>query len=146
MPKPVLLKDIVDALEMQFDEVYSFLDLDTGQVEFMSHDELLAAEQDDDDDPEGELATRIAFLDRVVTLPTKREVHEWQIMSDFADSVQHRDTQDELLDAIHGAGVFRNFKNIIRRRGIEKSWHEFRTRAVTEIAVEWCRRHKIPWL
>ena len=36
MPATVRLNDIVDALEMQFDESSSFLDLDTGQVETVS--------------------------------------------------------------------------------------------------------------
>jgi hypothetical protein len=37
MPPTVLLKDIVDALEMQFDEYSSYLDLDTGKVETVSN-------------------------------------------------------------------------------------------------------------
>jgi len=37
MPVTVRLKDIVDALEMQFDDASSFLDLDTGRVETVSH-------------------------------------------------------------------------------------------------------------
>jgi hypothetical protein len=40
----VRLQDIVDALEMQFDEIPSFLDLDTGQVEAVSL-ELLHAQR-----------------------------------------------------------------------------------------------------
>jgi hypothetical protein len=50
MSATVLLKDIVDALEMQFDESSSFLDLDNGRVETVSHDLLSDAEEADDDD------------------------------------------------------------------------------------------------
>jgi hypothetical protein len=46
----VRLTDIVDALEMQFDESSSFLDLDTGHVETVSHDLLHEAEESGNDD------------------------------------------------------------------------------------------------
>ena len=40
MSATVLLKDIIDALEMQFEESSSFLDLDTGRVETVPNDLL----------------------------------------------------------------------------------------------------------
>ena len=44
MPATVRLKEIVDALEMQFDESSAFLDLDFGRVETVSHALLRDAE------------------------------------------------------------------------------------------------------
>src|ERR1017187_6376897 len=89
MSATVLLKDIVDALEMVSDEFLSFLDLDTGEVETV-HRELLgrAEECADDEEPdlpawqdeEWEVAKRIVFSDRFRKLPTKFEVHQWAIM------------------------------------------------------------------
>jgi hypothetical protein len=53
MPATVRLNDIVDALEMQFDESSSFLDRDTGQVEIVSHVLLREAEESGDaEEPE----------------------------------------------------------------------------------------------
>jgi hypothetical protein len=90
MPATVRLSGIVDALEMQFDESYSFLDLDTGQLETVSRDLLCAAEAPDDEDEEPdlpdsqdrewEIAKRIVSTGRYRKLPTKFEVHEWAIM------------------------------------------------------------------
>ena len=67
MPATARLSDIVDALQMQFDESPSILDLDTGEVETVSRDLLLQAEESSDDEPdlplwqrpEWELAKRI---------------------------------------------------------------------------------------
>jgi hypothetical protein len=95
MPASVLLKDIVDALEMQFDESLSFLDLDTGQVETVSL-ELLSAAEESDEEPdlpdwqegEWEIAKRIVSSDRFVKLPNKFDIHEWSIMEEFAHSVE----------------------------------------------------------
>ncbi len=52
MPATVRLKDIVDALEMQFDESSAFFDLDSGQVETVSHALLRAAEDSGDEEPD----------------------------------------------------------------------------------------------
>src|ERR1039458_1371901 len=97
MAVTVQLKDIVDALEMQFDEASSYLDLDTGKVETVSKDLLSEAEESDDGEqpdlpdwqkPEWEIAKRIVSTDRFKSLPTKYDVHEWEIMREFADSVE----------------------------------------------------------
>src|SRR6266851_2756391 len=110
MSATVRLKDIVDELEMQSDECPSFLDLDTGEVHTVSLDLVHEAEESEDDedteddDEEWKMAKRIAFLDRVLKLPTKFDVHEWNIMQEFSDSVRRDRIREELLDAIHGPG------------------------------------------
>src|ERR1017187_25681 len=145
MAVTVQLKDIVEALEMQLDESSSYLDLDSGKVETVSHDLLSAAEESDEEPdlpdwqkPEWEIAKRIVSTDRFKGLPTKYDVHEWEIMRDFADTVESEKVGEELLNAIHGAGAFRYFKDTVRRRGIETKWFEFRDEALKEIAREWC--------
>jgi hypothetical protein len=80
---------------MQFEERPSFANLDSGEVVSVSRD-LLRDEDEELDIPawqEGEwtLARRIAFhFDRFERLPSKYNVHEWDIMSRFADSVKDR--------------------------------------------------------
>jgi hypothetical protein len=149
----VLLRDIVDALEMQFDESSSFLDLDTGQIETVSKDLLSEAAEPDAEEPdlpdwqtkEWETAKRIISTDRFFVLPTKFDVHEWEIMQEFANSVESDQVRNELLNAIHGRGAFRFFKDTVRRRSIEPVWFEFRTAALRQIAIDWCEEHHISW-
>jgi len=90
MPATVRLSDVIDAMEMQFDESSSFLDCDTGQVETVSEALLQEAEAgvEEPDLPawqkgEWEIAKRIVSTNRFQRLPTKFEVHEWSIMQDF---------------------------------------------------------------
>jgi len=156
MPANVLLKDIVEQLEIQFDERPSFVDLDTGEVHSVSQDLLHDAENAESEDEELDipdwqqdewtLAKRIAFhFDKFKRLPSKYDVHEWDIMGRFADSVQDRRIANELADAIHGAGAFRMFKSTIRRLKIEQQWYDFHQGALEEIARGWCEDHAIPW-
>jgi hypothetical protein len=154
MPATVRLTDIVDALEMQLDESSSYLDRDTGQVETISHDVLSAAEESgDDEEPdlpawqkrEWAVAKLIVSTHRFQKLPTKFDVHEWEIMNDFSRSMEADRIREELLDAIHGAGAFRNFKATLRRHHIDSDWFAFRAEALRQIALNWCEEHHIAW-
>src|ERR1700693_2424503 len=150
MPATARLNDIVEALEIQFDESSSFLNRDTGQVETVSKELLSEAEEPGDEEldlpewqqQEWELAKQIVASDRFLKLPSKFDIHEWAIMEDFSQSVKSERTHADLLHAIHGAGAFRNFKYIIRRDGIEKSWFAFRTKALREIGIDWCEENE----
>lgn len=152
MPATVRLRDIVDALEMQFEESASFLDLETGHVETVSRDLLREAEDSSSDEEldlpewqeqEWEIAKRIVSTDRFPPLPSKFDVHEWEIMHDFSRSVESGTIRAELLDAIRGRGAFRSFKDAIRRHRIEEAWFAFRTDALRQIAREWCEENDI---
>jgi hypothetical protein len=152
MPAPVRLSDIVDALEMQSDELSSFLELDTGRVETISDDLVRDAEECGDSqepdlpdwqDEEWEIARRIVSSDRFLKLPTKFEVHEWEIMREFADSLESGKIREDLLHALHGSGAFRHFKDAIRRQGVESAWFAFRTEALRQIAVDWCEENGV---
>jgi Uncharacterised protein family (UPF0158) len=153
MSATVRLNDIVDALEMQSDESSSFLDCDTGQVATVSHDLLREAEESGDEEPglpewqkqELEIAKRIVSTDRFQELPTKFDIHEWAIMQDFSRSVESDSVREDLVHAIHGAGTFRNFKDTLRRHGIESAWFAFRTEALKQIAQTWCEENNIVW-
>jgi uncharacterized protein UPF0158 len=147
----VRLDEIVEALEMQFDESASYLDLDTGQVVTVSKDLLRAAEAPGDEEPdlptwqkdEWETATRIVSTDRFRELPTKFDVHEWAIMQDFSRSLQSDSIREDLVRAIHGPGAFRNFKDTVRRHGMVSAWFAFRTEALRQIVRNWCEENQI---
>ncbi len=159
MAVKVSLKDIVTGIDLGFvEEQLQFLDPDSGRVESVSRSLLSKAEESDPDNPgdeprlpawqkhEWETAKRIASAShRFPRLPTERDVHEWSIMDDFARSVSSEKDRAELLDALHGAGAFRMFKNTIRRQGIEKAWFAYRDEAVRQIAIEWCEEHQVEW-
>jgi hypothetical protein len=153
MPVTVRLDVIVEALEMLVDESPSYLDLDTSQVVTVSEDLLSEAEEPGDEEPnlpdwqkdEWAIAKQIVSTDRFLKLPTMFDVHEWEIMQDFSRSVEPDAIRADILRAIHGAGAFRNFKDAVRRYGIESSWYAFRTQALRQIALDWCEENQVAW-
>jgi len=117
----------------------------------------MAEELDDDEEPdilkwqpevakdEWEAARQIAQAGHFMRLPGAFEIHEWAILEEFSQSVKSARIRDELLEAIHGTGAFRSFKNAIRRHHIEDSWYAFRTDALRQIAIDWCAENGIAW-
>ena len=136
---------------MQFDGMSSYLDRDTGEVYVMPNDVLCEVEACDEPDhtaawqeQQWEIARRIVDSNSFVRLPTKWDVHEWEIFNEFAQSVERASIRAELLDAIHGSGVFRMFKTVIRQRRMVSAWSAFRTQALRQIASAWCEKQGIP--
>lgn len=141
---------------MQFGETSSWVDLDTGQVETVSRELLrLVEEVEDGEDPdipewqerEWEAAKGIfAGVDtRYKELPTRREVPDWEIIGDFASTIESEAVAGELQRAVHGPGAFGRFKEIIRRQRIEPAWHAFREEALRQVAIDWCEEAGVPW-
>ena len=94
---------------------------------------------------EWEIAHQINSTECFKPLPTKFDVNECEIMHDFSRSVASDGIREELLRAIHGAGAFRNFKDTVRRLGVEPAWFAFRADVLRQIALDWCEENQIAW-
>jgi len=154
MNTPVKLADIVNALECQADEATQYLNKKTGEIEFVPNDLMHTAEEGEQP-PErsGEwerealqLAREIITTNDYIELPSKWDIHEWEIMRNFCLSLEDEDMQEDLLDAIHGRGAFRMFKDRIHRLGIAEDWYKYRREALREIAIEWCQANGIEYI
>lgn len=152
MAARVQLAEIVDAMEMHSDEYTSYLDVERGEVVSVS-ESLLNQAEDGVEAPrlpewqkeEWECAKRMAAGAAFLAFPTEFEIHEWEIMRNFASSVEPESVRDDLLNAIHGAGAFRRFKDSLHHHGIQSAWYEFRGEALRQIALDWCEEHQIAW-
>ena len=148
----VSIKDIVYAMEALSDDCYAYLNPKTGEIVTISDEDRRVLEDEDLDEgllpkwqrdalPEMREAME---SDEFLVLPSKYDIHEWEIMNRFALDQNSDRRREELLDAIHGNGAFRMFKSTIRRMGIEKQWFAFRDSALEEIAKDWLEEHGIP--
>src|SRR5688500_17341128 len=126
----VKLIDIIDGIEMQSEASKSSVNLETGEVINVADEALMMAEEEIDHLPncqQDEVNLAIDILgnfDIYATLPTSYDVNEYSIMERFCFSLDDQ-KQDILLNAIHGRGAFRRFKDKISRFGIEDQWYEF---------------------
>ena len=152
--KPVKLKDIIDAMDMQMEEYRSYLNKETGVILSVSTEELSIAEESEEDDDFSEYPNWqqesikdaldvIVNGDNYIELPDKWEINEYDIMEDFCGSVKNDRVSNALYSAIKGRGAFRRFKDEICRFGIENDWYRFREEALKKIAIEWCEDNEI---
>lgn len=149
----VKLSDIIDAMDIQMDESLSYVDKETGEVLNFTHEELVAAEDDEplDDFPDWQResiqkAIKIIYEDNAPSLPTKWDIHEYRIMENFCYSIEDERISDSLFRAIRGRGAFRYFKDTIYRFGIQDDWYKYRYEAFKEIAIRWCEDNNIEYI
>ncbi|MBN2592232.1 MAG: hypothetical protein JXA81_01905 [Sedimentisphaerales bacterium] len=147
----VKLDDIIEGLESQSDESFSFLDKKTGEVILMTDYAMRAAEENEplEDVPDWEremvLIAReiLAETGQYLQLPTQYDIDEYSIMESFCTSLDRREIGDILYDLISGSGAFRRFKDAVYKYRVEDEWNIYRENAIKEIAIEWCRQNDI---
>ena len=152
MALPVNLKDIIEGLEFQSDEGSSHLNTATGEVVYVTEEELRAAEEEEplNHFPEWQhdairIAKDIVETDHYLQLPDRFEIHEYSIMERFCLSIDDEDMRDDLCDAIRGRGAFRRCKDRMQLYGMAEEWYRYRDAALREIVIAWCEAHEIPY-
>ena len=116
----------------------AFVNRRNGELATVSRDELALAEDEDLDAAElpewqAEMIPRLREIvsrKEWVALPSKFDIHEWQIMSSFADTVGDPAISEQLERAIRGRGAFRMFRDVVERFGIREDWFEFKHAAL----------------
>ena len=150
----VKLKDIIEEMEIQFEESRSLLNITTGEIVLVTLEDLRAVEDEKTFDhlPEWEQENRMIAIDVVenfenyIELPTKYEVNEYEIMEDFCLTVSDQRKQESLLRSIKGKGAFRRFKDKVIDFEIEHQWYSYRDERFKRIAIEWCQDNNVNYI
>ncbi len=150
---PVKLDKIIEAIEFQSDESNAYFDKKTGNIIVIMEEEINAAENQDpiEEYPECQrdnIKKAREFIDReedFLSLPSKYDIHEYQIIEDFCHSVRDREIADALYNTIKGKGAFRRFRDAIQRFELDDEWHKYRERAIKQISIDWCKANGIKY-
>lgn len=136
--KPAVdLNEVIDALDLNFDSVRYFVNTITGQV-------ICLTEGEDFSDIEEEVEDDF-IPDHYIPLPDNWELDKYEIMEDFCCSLEEGEIQENLLRAIRGRGAFGRFKTAIHCYGNQEDWYQFLHNSLKEIAIEFCKAHKLPY-
>jgi len=143
---------MIQEMDVFDDNFKAFLNIRTGEFITLSDEYMGAAEEDEplDDCPDWEQemiqeAKDVLFTDDYLALPSKYEIHEYEIMKSFCYTVEDDELRDRLLYGISGRGAFRIFKDTIYEHGITDDWYEYRYQAFREIAKNWLESHNIAY-
>jgi hypothetical protein len=154
---PVKIKDLIDEMDMQFDESKKYLNKDTGEIVTASTDDLSIAEDSEEDEDFSqypkwqreslqEALDVIVHWDRYVELPDKWEINEYSAMERFCDSIENSRISDALYAAIKGKGAFRRFKDTLIRFEMEQKWYDFYEGVLSGIAISWCDDNDVKYI
>jgi len=151
MNSPVKLSEIIDAIELQSDEMAAYLNRRTGEIITISDEEVRAAEEGDplEDYPEWQrdnISIAGDFLkneDDYLALPTKYDLNEYQIMEEFVLSLKDRRASELLYTSIKGKGAFRRFKDTLHRLQLAEEWYTYRDAALRQVAIDWCESNQV---
>ncbi len=144
------LARLTEELDALFEGATAYVNRRTGEVVAVMDSDLLAVEDGVEGfEPEAgddalPLLREITESSDWVAMPDQFEIHEWQIMSDFADTLRGG-IGNELARAIRGRGAFRMFKDAIYRHDLEDQWFEFKRKAVEQIAIRALEAEAIPY-
>jgi hypothetical protein len=125
------LDELCSAMEDSSYEYEYYLDLETGEILFIS-DYM-------DDEETGKLKDQInENPDRYERIP-KAESHEgYEDMVDFIATVKDERLVELLEVAINGKGAFRRFKDVLLNYPEERErWFQFKDDRMEEKALEW---------
>lgn len=91
MAAKVYLDDLIDAMDSAVDDGTSYVDRETGEVHYVSREVMNLVENDEPVDSlpdwqqhEVESARLVVETDRMVATPSPFDIHEWEIMQEFA--------------------------------------------------------------
>ena len=134
----ISLEDIADKLEEASEQMDQYLNLVTGEFVFLSDGTYLELDK--------ELAEEINNSRDYVKLPSQYDLHEYDIMENFAEVTKDVHKREELFRALDGKRPFRYFKDTLISTELNEAYYAFWILAFLEIAKEWCEEHDIPYI
>jgi general stress protein 26 len=94
---------------------------------------------DDDDDLLEEIEENLDYI----AMPTKYDIHEYEIMRSFTYAQKEGKFQDQLFRAIGGKGAFRRFREVVEDFDKLDEWYGYKEASYEQIGREWANRHNI---
>lgn len=157
MPLPVDIKTIVEEMSMQNDEISAYLNRKTGDVVFLSDEDISLAQGGEEQ--VGfvapwqveviEQARQVITSDDYVVLPDLSDISEYDIMERYCHSIADHRVRADLIRCIEGRGAFRRFKDMIRETGYADDWYQYRDQALAlalgKIARAFLTANNIPY-
>ena len=131
----VKLNEVIDALEFTSDEMEYYYNPDNEEI-FMSNIGDFSALNEDELDE---------LFEKSIMLPTRYDINEYEMMEDFAETIENIKIQNQLYISLNGKGAFRRFKDTCINFDIINDWYKFRDGKYKELAINWCKENNIEY-
>ena len=148
---PVMLEDVTSSQDILPDLWSAYVNSGFEEV-VMYPDEMIEFINSGGDDKDylgdgGQLfvseARKAISGNTMVEIPKNFGVQLRCVRRDFVDSIENKDHQEQLFNAIRQPSAF---SAVLERLDCEKGWFDFRDRVLELHAIEWLNDNNIPWL
>lgn len=136
---PVSVSRILDEMEFLGEGTALFLNGQTGEVTVRAVGDWLDADDADVPDEEPSVDEDPAW----VRLLSHAEVDDLETMRRFAFRAVGPAASKELSEALHGRGLYRRFRDVIHRRGLEREWDAYRAEKRAALVRSELQQHGI---
>ncbi len=129
----VKLTEVIDALDFTNDEIEYYYNPDTEEIFMSNIGEIENLNEDELDE----------LFEKSIMLPTRYDINEYEMMEDFAETIEDTRLQNQLYISLNGRGVFRRFKDTCINFDIIDDWYNYRDQKYKELAINWCKDNNI---
>ncbi len=129
----VKLTEVIDALDFTNDEIEYYYNPDTEEIFMSNIGEIENLNEDELDE----------LFEKSIMLPTRYDINEYEMMEDFAETIEDTRLQNQLYISLNGRGAFRRFKDTCINFDIIDDWYKYRDQKYKELAINWCKDNNI---
>ena len=129
----VKLSEVIDALDFTNDEIEYYYNPDNGGIFMSNIGEFENLNEDELDE----------LFEKSIMLPTRYDINEYEMMEDFAETIEDTRLQNQLYISLNGSGAFRRFKDTCINFDIIGDWYKFRDERYKNLAINWCKDNNI---
>ncbi len=129
----VKLSEVIDALDFTNDEIEYYYNPDTEEIFMSNIGEIEELNEDELDE----------LFEKSIMLPTRYDINEYEMMEDFAKTIEDTRLQNQLYISLNGSGAFRRFKDTCINFDIINDWYKFRNEKYKELAINWCKKNNV---
>lgn len=150
----IKLDDVILGMESEIEDIHSYYN--TKKDEIVSINFTHVQKYDNEglkeysmmcaDWEKAEIMEAVYFCeheDEYIALPSSFDIHEHQMMVDFAQTLSNAQIGNVLLNKLYNKGAFRNFKDALIHYGVEEAWYKYRDKRFCKIAKTWCEKYGI---
>lgn len=127
------LSEVIDALTFTNDEIEYYYNPDNGEMFMSNIGDFENLNEDELDE----------LFEKSIMLPTRYDINEYEMMEDFAETIEDDRLQIQLYISLNGSGAFRRFKDTCINFDIIDDWYKFRDGRYKELAINWCKENNI---
>ena len=129
----VKLTEVIDSLDFTNDKIEYYYNPDTEKIFMSKIGEIESLNGDELDE----------LFEKSIILPTRYDINEYEMMEDFAETIEDTRLQNQLYISLNGRGVFRRFKDTCINFDIIDDWYNYRDQKYKELAINWCKENNI---